>query len=79
MTRRSRERPSCIGFKEFWALVPTKFGSERQMYRVFQVKYDISYKAREYFEFPKVEETYAAVGTIINQPLREMRQGEEDV
>lgn len=77
MTWRSRDRPSCIGFKEFWALVPAKFGSERQMYRVFQVKC-ISDMAREYFEFPTVGETSAAVGTIINQPLTEIREGEED-
>jgi len=47
------------------------------MYRVFQVKY-ISDKAREYFEFPTVGETSVAVGTIINQPLTEIREGEED-
>jgi len=49
------------------------------MYRVFQVKYDISDKTRKYFGFPTVGETSAAVGTVINQPLRKIREAEEDV
>jgi hypothetical protein len=75
----SRDSPSFTGFKELWALVTAKFGSERQLYRGFPVKYDISDKAREYFEFPTVGENICSSRTIIKRPVRGIGEGEEDV